>query len=196
MTEVVKDVYAANKQIVFDGDDYSDEWHAEAEQRGLMNLRTTPDALPWIIDDQTVTRVLELRRPLRARAALPLRRLRSSSTRSSSTSRRETAASIARTMILPAAARHLALLKEAGIASRGRRDRGRSSASCGRRSASSRRRTSPRTSPTTSHGVATYMRDTVIPAMDDVREVADRSSAIVADDLWPLPKYSEMLFIK
>ncbi len=43
---------------------------------------------------------------------------------------------------------------------------------------------------------AVYMRDTVIPAMDDVREVADRLEKLVADDLWPLPKYSEMLFIK
>jgi glutamine synthetase len=40
------------------------------------------------------------------------------------------------------------------------------------------------------------MRDTVVPAMDDVREVADRLEGIVPDDLWPLPKYSEMLFIK
>ena len=44
----------ANKRIVFGGDNYSEEWHAEAEQRGLLNLRTTPDALPWIIDEQTV----------------------------------------------------------------------------------------------------------------------------------------------
>jgi glutamine synthetase len=43
---------------------------------------------------------------------------------------------------------------------------------------------------------AVYMRDTVIPAMEDVREVADRLERLVADDLWPLPKYSEMLFIK
>ena len=40
------------------------------------------------------------------------------------------------------------------------------------------------------------MRDTVIPAMERVREVADKLERIVADDLWPLPKYSEMLFIK
>ena len=37
---------------------------------------------------------------------------------------------------------------------------------------------------------------TSIPAMDAVREVADRLERVVADDLWPLPKYSEMLFIK
>ena len=40
------------------------------------------------------------------------------------------------------------------------------------------------------------MHDTVVPAMDDVREVADRLEGLVADGLWPLPKYSEMLFIK
>jgi glutamine synthetase len=40
------------------------------------------------------------------------------------------------------------------------------------------------------------MRDTVVPAMGGVRDVADRLERIVADDLWPLPKYSEMLFIK
>jgi glutamine synthetase len=43
---------------------------------------------------------------------------------------------------------------------------------------------------------AVYIRDTVIGAMDDVRDVADRLEKLVADDLWPLPKYSEMLFIK
>ena len=43
---------------------------------------------------------------------------------------------------------------------------------------------------------AVYMRDSVIPEMEDVRDVADRLEKLVADDLWPLPKYSEMLFIK
>jgi glutamine synthetase len=43
---------------------------------------------------------------------------------------------------------------------------------------------------------AKYVRDEVVPAMNAVREVADRLERIVADDLWPLPKYSEILFIK
>ena len=51
---VVRDAYAANKQIVFDGDNYSEEWHKEAEERGLFNLKQTPDALPWLINEQTV----------------------------------------------------------------------------------------------------------------------------------------------
>ena len=46
VTSVVKEAWAANKQIVFDGDNYSEAWHKEAAKRGLANLRTTPDALP------------------------------------------------------------------------------------------------------------------------------------------------------
>jgi hypothetical protein len=40
------------------------------------------------------------------------------------------------------------------------------------------------------------MRDTMLPAMAAVREVADRLEGLVPDDLWPLPKYAEILFIK
>ena len=43
---------------------------------------------------------------------------------------------------------------------------------------------------------ARYMHDRVVPAMEAVRTAADRLEKVVADDLWPLPKYSEILFIK
>ncbi len=43
---------------------------------------------------------------------------------------------------------------------------------------------------------AKYVQTTVIPAMDAVREVADKLERAVPDRLWPLPKYSEMLFVK
>jgi glutamine synthetase len=39
-------------------------------------------------------------------------------------------------------------------------------------------------------------RDTILPAMLDVRKAADKLETMVADDLWPLPTYREMLFIK
>ena len=72
--------YAANKQIVFGGDNYSEEWHAEAEARGLLNLRATPDALPYLHHRRHRDAVLQLRRAVRARARVPLRGVRSSST--------------------------------------------------------------------------------------------------------------------
>ena len=40
------------------------------------------------------------------------------------------------------------------------------------------------------------MQNTVLPAMSDVRAAADKLEKFVADDLWPLPKYAEILFIK
>ena len=108
----------------------------------------------------------------------------------------ETAASIARTMLLPAAVRHL-----------GRRSRRPATTALVGRDRGARRRVRTTRSwrwrrPTRDHPaeegleLAKYMRDNVVPAMDAAREVADRLERIVADDLWPLPKYSEMLFIK
>ena len=43
---------------------------------------------------------------------------------------------------------------------------------------------------------AKHMRDEVIPAMNSVRQISDKIEGIVSDDLWPLPTYQEMLFIK
>src|SRR5687767_1250589 len=51
---VIKDAWSDHKRVVFDGDNYSEDWHAEAESRGLANLRQTPDALPWLVEPSTV----------------------------------------------------------------------------------------------------------------------------------------------
>ena len=73
VTKSSRTSYAANKRIVFDGDNYSEEWHAEAEKRGLYNLRSTPDALPWLIDKEHGGAVQEVQGPVQARAGVPLR---------------------------------------------------------------------------------------------------------------------------
>ncbi len=46
---LIKEIYKQHKRIIFNGNNYSDEWVAEAERRGLLNLRTTPDALPCFV---------------------------------------------------------------------------------------------------------------------------------------------------
>jgi glutamine synthetase len=43
---------------------------------------------------------------------------------------------------------------------------------------------------------AKHMREAVFPALNNLRTAADRLETLVADDLWPLPTYREMLFIK
>ena len=114
MTAVVKDVWAANKQIVFDGDGYSEEWHKEAEKRGLANLRTTPEALPWLTNKQTVAafkkyKVLS-KRELESREEVFTEQYAVNINIEA-----ETAAAIARTMLLPAAVRYLNELKATGL---------------------------------------------------------------------------------
>jgi glutamine synthetase len=195
VAKVVKESWAANKRIVFDGDNYSQEWHAEAKKRGLYNLRSTPDALPWLVDKGTVAlfkkyKVLS-KRELESRHEVFLEQYATKINIES-----ETAAAIARTEILPAAVRYLnelkiadlqeligevePLIKELHFAILKLED------------------VNLKENQDDSGAVkwAAYMHDKVIPAMDDVRDVADRLEKLVADDLWPLPKYSEMLFIK
>src|SRR5581483_7758663 len=52
---ILRRSYAANKQIIFGGDNYSSGWHSEAQRRGLLNLSATPDALPYLVADDTVS---------------------------------------------------------------------------------------------------------------------------------------------
>jgi glutamine synthetase len=192
--QIVKGSWAANKQIVFEGDNYSEEWHAEAEERGLANLRTTPDALPWLVEDQTVSvfsnygvlseRELHSRYDVYVEQYVVKVNIEA-----------ETAAAIARTMLLPAAVRYLELLKAADVEPLVEE----TGALVGQfveaiKALEAANATHEGEEGSLDH--AMYMRDTVLPAMDSVREVADRLEKIVADDLWPLPKYEEMLFIK
>jgi glutamine synthetase len=192
--QIVKGSWAANKQIVFEGDNYSEEWHAEAEERGLANLRTTPDALPWLVEDQTVSvfsnygvlseRELHSRYDVYVEQYVVKVNIEA-----------ETAAAIARTMLLPAAVRYLELLKAADVEPLVEE----TGALVGQfveaiKALEAANATHEGEEGSLDH--AMYMRDTVLPAMDSVREVADRLEKVVADDLWPLPKYEEMLFIK
>src|ERR1700691_2142164 len=115
VTKVVKESYAANKQVVFGGDNYSPEWHKEAEKRGLYNLRSTPDALPWLIEKGTVGlfkkyKVLS-KRELESRYEVFTEQYAVKLNIES-----ETAATLARTLLLPAAVRYLNELKVSELA--------------------------------------------------------------------------------
>ena len=192
---IVQRSYAANKQVVFGGDNYAEEWHTEAERRGLLNLRATPDALPYLISDDTQTvfsnygvlspRELESRYEVLLEQYVTKLNIES-----------ETAAAIARTMLLPAAARHIALLRSAELSELV------SETDALVTSFLEAIRALESANLEDSHPEADllqearYMCDTVIPAMASVREAADALEKVVADDLWPLPKYSEILFIK
>jgi glutamine synthetase len=193
VTEVVKESYIANKQIVFDGDNYDEAWHKEAEERGLKNLRNTPAALPEILSEPTVKLFRNYgvlnERELESRYEVWLEQyvIRANI-------EAETADSIARTMILPAALRYLALGDDAGIAAVTEE----ATPLVDELVAAIKELDSANQYPEGIEGMdlAIHARDRQIAAMSRVREAADKLEKVVPDDLWPLPKYAEMLFIR
>ncbi len=52
--DLVKETYKAHKRIVFNGNGYTDEWVAEAAKRGLLNLKSTPEALPYMASEKNI----------------------------------------------------------------------------------------------------------------------------------------------
>jgi glutamine synthetase len=190
---VVKDAYVANKRIVFGGDGYSEAWHEEAAKRGLENLPSTPDALPWLAAPQTVEVMSKYNvlsgRELEARLEVSVEQYATKLNIES-----EAAAAIARTLLLPAATRHLAELRAAGTEALIGETEGLVDEFVAAIQELERVNLEHPDAEGLEH--AEYMRDVVFPAMEATRAVADQLERIVADDLWPLPKYSEMLFIK
>ena len=190
---VVKESYGANGQIVFGGDNYDEAWHTEAEMRGLKNLRTTPDALPEVLAPATIAAfghyAVLSERELESRYEVWLEQYIVNANIEA-----ETAEAIARTTILPAALRHLALLDAAGAGDLG----GDVKELLDELNAAIKELDSANHYPDGIEGLelAVYARDNQLTAMTAVREAADKLEGVVADDLWPLPKYSEILFVR
>ncbi len=203
--EVVRETVHDNKAIIFGGDNYTDEWHEEAERRGLLNLRTTVDALETLVSDKNIklfeTYGVLSEAELRSREEIWVEQYFLTINIEA-----ETTESMARTMIMPAATRYLRTLiktveegNAVGISTKGvkevadhvaayvdelqdalgnlidnNKDLGGDSV----------------------HEKAHHMLNNVIPAMNKVRHATDRLERITAGDLWPLPMYRDMLFVK
>lgn len=54
LQELIKETITNHKRIIFNGNNYSEEWVKEAERRGLLNLKSTVDALPYFISDKNI----------------------------------------------------------------------------------------------------------------------------------------------
>jgi glutamine synthetase len=201
LTKLVKE----NKRIIFNGNGYSDEWQKEAGKRGLLNLRTSVDAYhealkPDVLKAFEKYGVLN-GRELQARVDVAIEQY-------NKTINIEAQLMVLMTnrYILPAGFRYQKQLAEsvAAVKSAGG-------------SARETRRTLDQVSGLVDdmktrvdklqallehdgHADALkharYFRDKVIPAMIALRESGDALECLVPQDLWPLPTYREMLFVK
>jgi glutamine synthetase len=197
LTTILSQAVRDHKQVLFEGNGYSEEWHAEAAKRGLPNNKSTVDALP----------ALETKKAQKLFASFGVLSERELASRVEISWERyvkvgnieaNCALDIARTMILPAAARYLGVLGAAG-ASKGI---GAVADKVGGlvddlvEAIDALEHAQHEAHEADSlHAEARAFVDQVIPAQNRLREVADALESVVSDDLWPLPKYRELLFV-
>jgi glutamine synthetase len=201
--ELLKEIMDEHGAIVFNGDGYSKEWHREAEKRGLPNLKTAVDALPVITSPEVIEvfekqKVLS-RRELESRQEIYLEQYVKTLTMES-----KLVVEIAKTMIFPAAVRYqnelastCANLKAVGYTfDTDTLDKMTTLVKSLQDGIAELEKIMAHEGAGNIIAEAARFRDEIIPAMHAVRTVADKLEGTVADDLWPLPTYQEMLFIK
>jgi glutamine synthetase len=200
---VLKKVVKEHKRVVFDGDGYSEDWHREAERRGLPHLRDSVDAFPV----------------LKARKTVDLFKKYGVLTKSEVESRYHIAVEkyvkqmeieaemmvvIARTMVLPAAIKHQTMLAEAVTATDN------AGVDCpemvqsltefaamvtaARRAVELLEASAHDDEDPLRH--AMHIRSKVRPAMATLRTAVDLLETHVSADLWPMPTYRELLVLR
>ena len=198
LTQIITD----HGDIVFNGDGYSEQWPVEAEQRGLANLRTTLDALPELVTDSAMELFERYgvfnHREMHSRYEIGLEQYALTIGVEARLS-----LEIGTTAILPAAVKHqteialnIGALKAAGVeADIAPLDEVSAPITALRAGLATLRAALKSDVGHSALAEAEHARDVLLPAMADVRAAADALEELVADELWPLPTYQEMLFI-
>jgi glutamine synthetase len=201
--DVLSEIITQHGAIIFDGNGYSAEWHAEAEKRGLPNYKTAVDALP-VLEQKDVIALFDKYKVLSPREVHSRYEIQLEIYNKTVNVEANLTTKIAETTILPAALRYQQALAENATAVKaagftadttmlktvtdliGKLQAG----LVGLKSAVGH------------HGgegvlaEAKHFGNAVLPAMLKVREAADGLEAVVDDSLWPLPTFQEILFIK
>jgi glutamine synthetase len=203
--DLLPGILKESKKVVFNGDGYSEEWHKEAEKRGLPNLKSTTDAIPVIIRKDSVELFTKYKvfseRELQARYAIFSEKYAKEVTIEANMM-----VMMAKTMILPAALRYqgevaaaVNATKAAGVDASAQLEALRELTEVTTKfqaAASALCKASHHHPEGDAYAHAKYIKESVIPKMAELRTLGDKLETIVADDLWPLPTYREMLFIK
>ena len=202
--ELLPKLIKENKRIIFNGNGYSEEWRKEAGKRRLLNHTNTVDALPEMIKPEVV-RIFEKYKVLSARELHARYDVAVETYVKTVNVEAQLMVLMANRYILPAAlqyqkdvAESVAAVKNAGGTSKeGKRVLDRiTNLVDDLRQRTDRLASALEAHAPTAEKHAKYMRDTVVPAMAVLRETGDQVELVVPHELWPLPTYREMLFIK
>ena len=202
----VRSTLTAHQRIIFNGDGYSDEWLDEAERRGLLNLKSTVDAAPTMVDQKNLDLFEEFNvmSPVEVKSRYEVKLEQYSKllniegrTMSHMTKRKIAPAvssyadQVASTIIDKKAAcpdidpaGDTKLLRELNDGSN------RMATATAKLDAALEKAQGT----TDVLAQARSFHDDVLTAMDELREICDEMENIVSTEAWPLPTYNKMLF--
>jgi glutamine synthetase len=200
--KVLEEIITVHGPVVFNGDGYSEDWQVEAAARGLPNLRTTLDALPELITDEAMELFSHYgvftAHEMHSRFDISLEQYALSIGVEA-----RTTLELGATVILPAAIRYQTELATNLIALKGLGvEYDSSTLDAVSAGIAALRAGIAELADHLSHDHATTPLEEAeealndfLPSMDAVRKASDTLETLVADDLWPIPTYQEMLFI-
>jgi glutamine synthetase len=204
--KLLKKIVAEHARIIFNGDNYSADWVTEAEKRGLPNIHSTVESIETIFEkdhiDLFARHGVLTKQELHARTEILLENY-------SKTLNIEATATlnIAKRQILPACIQYSSELASAvnGLVEAGitpavqKRELEKTNSLIEDLSAAIEATEKALGKAKLAEKAATKARcyrDDVVPAMNEVRKAADTLEMIVDAELWPLPSYAEMLFLR
>lgn len=205
LKEVLVESLKETHKIVFNGDGYSDDWQKEAKKRGLLNLRSTADALPKMMDKKNIE-LFEKYKILTERELHSRLEIWGEQYVTTLNIEVDTTEAIAKTMVYPAAVRYINELTQAVKETKALKldnsgskemlitvngalnDLG--------KALNDLRKTQEKLKGGDVLDQCREYRDKIIPVMNKVRDSVDFLERYTADDYWPLPVYREMLFVK
>ncbi|HSC89035.1 MAG TPA: hypothetical protein VLC09_17255, partial [Polyangiaceae bacterium] len=200
--KVLKSIIDTHGRVIFNGNGYSAEWRAEAEKRGLPNLRTAVDALPVLntkevielFDKYGVLTPAELHARYEIHVELYVKNVSLEG---------QTLAKISKTQVLPAVlsyqtvlAQNVAATKAAGVEGDTESLATVTKLLGSLKAANVKLEKALNDLPGEDLDGAKYAKDSILPAMADVRSAVDALETVLDYSLWPLPTYQEMLAIK
>jgi glutamine synthetase len=194
--KILSEIIKEHQSVLFSGNGYADEWHAEAAKRGLPNNKSTVEALPALQSDKAKKlfskyavlneRELESRYEIAWERYVKVQNIEANAT-----------AEIAKTQIVPATVKYLGELsaasKSKGLVKLADKVAGLADTLLASIDALEAAQEAAHKAGSL-HAEAKAFKEKVIPAQEAVRAAADELETVVSDDLWPLPKYRELLF--
>jgi len=200
LTKIIKE----HKRIIFNGNNYAPEWEKEAGKRKLLNLKNTVDALPQLTTKETI-KLLDKYKILNEREVHARYEVFLENYNKTINVEANLMVLMANRYILPAAFEYLKNVGQSVAAVKA----GGGSSVQGKKLLATYTKLVDRFkvqtdaleklidhTDTSAEKHAKYMRDKVVPAMAKLREIGDEIEVLTPHEIWPLPTYREMLFVK